>query len=120
MEENKKWIYPKSSEFPKAILFVGHHPTNALTLQMVPSFWVLMVGGLGRPHPSHCKIKGDMHIMPLINMEGLTSVAGVAGFEPANTGFKVPRLTAWLHPNKVDFYLCTDGKSIKTTPRLLI
>ena len=26
-------------------------------------------------------------------------MAGVAGFEPANTGVKAPRLTAWRHPN---------------------
>ena len=26
-------------------------------------------------------------------------MAGMAGFEPANAGVKVPCLTAWLHPN---------------------
>ena len=29
-------------------------------------------------------------------------MAGVAGFEPANTGVKAPRLTAWRHPNAGD------------------
>ena len=33
------------------------------------------------------------------SMPGQSPVAGVAGFEPAHEGVKVPCLTTWLYPN---------------------